>query len=58
MDDKGGNAVLVSVTDAHAHEVTALGWWYREVEGKTEVWIISASLDGTLRRWKLVGTYL
>ena len=48
---------LLSETDAHAHDVTGLAYWLRSVPGKRqpEVWIISASLDGTLRKWNLAG---
>ncbi|KAF8590437.1 WD40 repeat-like protein [Ramaria rubella] len=48
---------LLGEIDAHWHDVTALGLWIRVVEtqGKknTETWILSASLDATLRRWQL-----
>ncbi|KIM87594.1 hypothetical protein PILCRDRAFT_284328 [Piloderma croceum F 1598] len=49
---------LVGEVDAHWHDVTALRLWVRktvEDDGKTRVepWIISASLDGTIRKWKL-----
>ncbi|KZS99178.1 WD40 repeat-like protein [Sistotremastrum niveocremeum HHB9708] len=42
--------------DVHAHDVVGLGFWVKKVESKTgavalEPWIISASLDGTVRRW-------
>jgi hypothetical protein len=43
--------VLCGETDAHAHDVTALRLWVRA----GEPWVVSASLDGTLRRWKLAG---
>jgi hypothetical protein len=51
---------LVGEVDAHWHDVTALRLWVRktvEDDGKTRVepWIISASLDGTIRKWKLQG---
>jgi len=44
--------------DAHWHDVTALRLWVRKSigdDGKTRVepWIISASLDGTIRKWRL-----
>ncbi|KAI8998774.1 WD40 repeat-like protein [Trametes punicea] len=51
---------LLSEMDAHWHDVTALRLWMRRsaVEGtpgavKVEPWIVSASLDGTIRRWRL-----
>ncbi|EJF65725.1 WD40 repeat-like protein [Dichomitus squalens] len=51
---------LIAETDGHWHDVTALRLWIRksEVEGqpgkvRVEPWIVSASLDGTLRRWRL-----
>jgi WD40 repeat protein len=58
---------LLGVMDAHWHEVTALRLWMRktpvidehgkEEKGKYKVepWIVSASLDGTLRKWRLLG---
>ncbi|KAI0273810.1 WD40 repeat-like protein [Gloeopeniophorella convolvens] len=42
-------AELVRVVDAHWHDVTHLRAWLR---GR-EVWVVSGSLDGTLRRWRL-----
>ncbi|KAI0664951.1 WD40 repeat-like protein [Cubamyces menziesii] len=51
---------LLAEVDAHWHDVTALRLWMRRsaVEGppgavKVEPWIVSASLDGTIRRWRL-----
>lgn len=46
--------------DAHWHDVTALRLWVsktRTDDGRTRVepWIISASLDGTIRRWRFSG---
>ena len=51
---------LIKVIDAHWHDVTAIRFWRRKSvdnEGNTcvEPWIISASLDGTIRRWRLSG---
>ncbi|KAI0818722.1 WD40 repeat-like protein [Irpex lacteus] len=53
---------LLGEMDAHWHDVTALRLWMRKTkvdgdEGKVKVepWIVSASLDGTLRKWKLLG---
>ncbi|KAI0747982.1 WD40 repeat-like protein [Daedaleopsis nitida] len=51
---------LVAETDGHWHDVTALRLWFRKSPiandpGKVRIepWIVSAGLDGTLRRWKL-----
>ncbi|OCH87419.1 WD40 repeat-like protein [Obba rivulosa] len=51
---------LLSEVDAHWHDVTALRLWLRRtpVEGadskvSVEPWIISTSLDGTIRKWRL-----
>ncbi|KZT11436.1 WD40 repeat-like protein [Laetiporus sulphureus 93-53] len=51
---------LLCETDAHWHDVTALRLWMRHtpIEGnpglfKREPWIVSASLDGTIRKWRL-----
>ena len=53
---------LLGETDAHWHDVIGLRLWMRKtiVEGKpgkykVEPWIVSASLDGTLRKWRLLG---
>ena len=53
---------LIAETDGHWHDVTALRLWIRksEIEGqpgkvRVEPWIVSASLDGTLRRLRLTG---
>ncbi|KAF8509537.1 WD40-repeat-containing domain protein, partial [Gautieria morchelliformis] len=50
---------LLGEIDAHWHDVTALGLWMQVVERdgntRTEAWILSASLDATLRRWRLEG---
>jgi WD40 repeat protein len=54
---------LLGELDAHWHDIITLRLWLRKspVEGelnksKIEPWIVSASLDGTLRKWKLLGT--
>jgi hypothetical protein len=52
----------MSEIDAHWHEVTALRLWLRKWKGKdglirVEPWVVSASLDGTIRKWKLSGIY-
>ncbi len=51
---------LISEMDAHWHDVTALRLWVRKFAGddgrqRVEPWIISASLDGTIRKWRLTG---
>lgn len=53
---------LLGETDAHWHEVIALRLWVRKTplenepgKYKVEPWVVSASLDGTLRKWKLIG---
>lgn len=51
---------LIGEVDAHWHDVTAIRLWIRKTVGKdgktrVEPWIISASLDGTIRRWRLSG---
>ncbi|KAJ3521598.1 hypothetical protein NM688_g8998 [Phlebia brevispora] len=52
---------LLNETDAHWHDVIALRLWMRKslVKGepgkfKIEPWIVSASLDGTLRKWRFL----
>ncbi|KAI0340486.1 WD40 repeat-like protein [Trametopsis cervina] len=55
---------LLGEIDAHWHDVTALRLWMRkspvlDAQGKktehvvVEPWVVSASLDGTLRKWRL-----
>ncbi|KAF7974555.1 hypothetical protein HWV62_10036 [Athelia sp. TMB] len=49
---------LLGEVDAHWHDVTALRLWVRRSAGgsgqtRVEPWVISASLDGTIRRWRL-----
>lgn len=50
-------AELLSAIDAHWHDVTILKLWLRLFEEgnvkKIEPWIVSASLDGTIRKWRL-----
>ncbi len=51
---------ILSEIDAHWHDVTALRLWMRKFTGadgytRIEPWVLSASLDGTLRKWKLSG---
>ena len=53
----------IGVTDAHWHDVVALRLWERrtatEDRGtvRVEPWVVSASLDGTIRRWRLSGAW-
>ncbi|KAH9484171.1 putative WD repeat-containing protein [Psilocybe cubensis] len=49
---------LISEIDAHWHDITAVKLWMRKTigeDGKTRIepWILSTSLDKTIRRWKL-----
>ncbi|KAJ7090242.1 WD40-repeat-containing domain protein [Mycena belliarum] len=49
---------LINEVDAHWHDVTALHLWPRQTIGadkktRIEPWIVSTSLDGTIRKWKL-----
>ncbi len=58
IDEEYGVIEKVTELDAHTHDVTAIGFWVRssETEGRTkEAWIVTASLDGTIRRWHLGG---
>ncbi len=45
----------VAVVPGHCGEVSALATWIRETDGNKEVSVVSASLDGTLRRWTMTG---
>lgn len=67
----GRGAQVSGVVDVHSHDVCALALWVRnpaveknlgagkegtlESVKNPEAWIVSGSLDGTLRRWKLAG---
>nr|GAT51090.1 argonaute-like protein [Mycena chlorophos] len=50
---------LLNEVDAHWHDVTALQLWMRPWSGgevppaSMEPWVISTSLDGTIRKWKV-----
>lgn len=53
---------LLREIDSHWHDVTALRLWLRKsqtADGSTtaEPWIVSTSLDGTIRRWRLLGAF-
>lgn len=43
---------MVKEVEGHSHDVIELAVFTKEVEGKKEAWILSASVDGTLRRWR------
>ncbi|EIW85390.1 WD40 repeat-like protein, partial [Coniophora puteana RWD-64-598 SS2] len=52
---------VVGEVDGHWHDVTALKLWIQVSEDdkgnkRIEPWIVSASLDGTIRKWRLGGT--
>ena len=51
---------LLNEVDAHAHEVTDLKVWIKtdRTDGRPELWVVSASLDGTIRRWHLQGLFV
>ncbi|KAJ7273244.1 WD40-repeat-containing domain protein [Mycena rebaudengoi] len=49
---------LINEVDAHWHDVTALRLWIRKTVGtdnkaRVEPWVLSTSLDGTIRKWRL-----
>jgi len=50
---------LINDIDSHWHDVTAIRLWARNISGddgtRIEPWVISTSLDGTIRKWKLSG---
>jgi len=48
----------ISEVDAHWHDITAVRLWMRKIFGddgkaRVEPWIITTSLDRTIRKWKL-----
>ncbi|CAK9785580.1 putative cytoplasm protein [Cutaneotrichosporon oleaginosum] len=47
------NKTPLSVVIGHCGEVTAFALWAFEQDGRHEVKVVSASLDGTLRRWSM-----
>jgi WD40 repeat protein len=48
---------LIKEVEGHWHDVTHLRTWiHKSVDGaRRDVWVVSGSLDGTLRKWKLSG---
>lgn len=50
------NKTPLSIVVAHCGEVTAFGLWESRRGSQPEVMVVSASLDGTLRRWSIKGT--
>ncbi|KAG6854947.1 hypothetical protein C0991_009770 [Blastosporella zonata] len=52
---------LIRDLDAHWHDITAIRLWKRTTTEtgitRVEPWIISTSLDGTIRKWRLSGKY-
>ena len=51
---------LLSQVDAHSHDITAIRLWKRKTlgeDGRTRIepWIVTTSLDKTIRKWKLTG---
>lgn len=49
------NKIPLSIVVAHCGEVTAFALWTSKQDGTQEVKVVSASLDGTLRRWSMKG---
>jgi WD40 repeat protein len=54
---------MIREVDAHWHDILALRFWIRKSissDGLTRVepWIVSTSLDGTIRKWRLSGKLL
>ncbi|KAJ7197204.1 WD40-repeat-containing domain protein [Mycena pura] len=49
----------IKEVDAHWHDVTALQLWIRQIgtdsKARAEPWVVSTSLDGTVRKWRLDG---
>jgi hypothetical protein len=50
----------ISEVDAHWHDIIAVRLWMRKFVGgdgkpRIEPWIITTSLDRTIRKWKLAG---
>lgn len=54
---------MINEIDGHWHDITAIRLWLRKSkskDGKTRVepWIVTTSLDKTIRKWKLAGIIL
>ena len=50
----------IGEVDAHWHDIIAIKLWMRKFVGsdgkaRVEPWIITTSLDRTIRKWKLTG---
>lgn len=43
---------MVREVEGHSHDVIDLAMFTKLVAGKKEAWLLSASVDGTLRRWR------
>jgi hypothetical protein len=41
--------------EGHCHEVSALDTWIKTGISGKEAWVVSAGLDGTIRRWSMEG---
>jgi hypothetical protein len=55
-----GDPTRLGVLDVHSHDVTALGVWFKrpdDIQKATgpDIRVVSGSLDGTIRQWKLGG---
>ena len=51
---------FIGEVDAHWHDITAVQLWMRKFVGDdgkayVEPWVITTSLDKTIRKWKLTG---
>ena len=51
---------FIGEVDAHWHDIIAIRLWMRKFVGgdgkaRIEPWIITTSLDRTIRKWKLTG---
>lgn len=52
-----GTPRLLCEVDVHSQPVTSLQIWRKETPEDAAPWIVSGSLDGTLRRWDLAGEH-
>jgi WD40 repeat protein len=54
-------ADLLSNSECHADDITSISIWEEPDTanepqlGKPETWVVTGSLDGTIRRWRLTG---